>query len=60
MVIVTHSFGIGLEVEDRVAILSCGQLLMDRPRGDLSADDLNKLYTSLTESDGAADPGQPG
>jgi ABC-2 type transport system ATP-binding protein len=59
MVIVTHSFGVGLEVSDRVAILAGGQLLVDRPCGDLSPDDLTKLYTSLTESDGAADPGQP-
>jgi heme ABC exporter ATP-binding subunit CcmA len=56
VVIVTHSFGIGLEVADRVAILGGGQLLLDRPRGDLSPDDLNKLYASLTESD----PEQPG
>jgi heme exporter protein A len=57
VVMVTHSFGIGLEVSDRVAILAGGQLLADRPCADLSPDDLNKLYNSLTESDGATDPG---
>src|SRR4029077_12342842 len=51
VVIVTNIFGIGLEVADRVAILAGGQLLLDRPRRDLSPDDLNKLYASLTESD---------
>lgn len=50
VVMVTHSFGVALEVADRVAILGGGQLLLDRPRGDLSVDDLNKLYNSLTES----------
>jgi heme exporter protein A len=50
VVMATHSFGVALEVADRVAILNGGQLLMDRPRGDLSVDDLNKLYNSLTES----------
>jgi heme exporter protein A len=50
VVMVTHSFGVALEVADRVAILGGGQFLVDRPCGNLSVDDLNKLYESLTES----------
>ena len=50
VVMVTHSFGVALEIADRVAILGGGQLLLDRPRADLSVDDLTKLYDSLTES----------
>lgn len=56
-VMVTHSFGSGLEVSDRVAILAGGHILVDRPCADLSPDDLAKLYSSLTDSDGPADPG---
>jgi heme exporter protein A len=50
VVMVTHSFGVALEVADRVAILGGGQLLTDQTCGTLSVDDLNKLYNSLTES----------
>jgi heme ABC exporter ATP-binding subunit CcmA len=50
VVMVTHSFGVALEVADRVAILGGGQLLLDRPCGNLTVDDLNKLYNSVTES----------
>jgi heme exporter protein A len=50
VVMVTHSFSVALEVADRVAILGGGQLLLDRPCGDLTVDTLNKLYNSVTES----------
>jgi len=50
VVMVSHSFGVALEVADRVAILCGGRLALDRPCGDLSLADLNKLYDDLTES----------
>jgi len=56
VVMATHSFGIGLEIADRVAILTGGQLVVDRPSAALSAADLDELYSSLTEGDGTADP----
>ena len=56
-VLVTHSLGAALEISDRVAVLAGGQLVADRPCAQLSADDLNKLYTSLTESESPSDPG---
>jgi ABC-type multidrug transport system ATPase subunit len=49
-VVATHSFGAGLGVADRVAILASGRLLMDRPAADLSPDELHRLYESLTDS----------
>jgi len=53
LVVATHSFGSGLGVADRVAILAGGRLLLDRPCGDLSWDELRRLYDSLTEGNGA-------
>jgi heme ABC exporter ATP-binding subunit CcmA len=50
VVMVTHSFGVALEVADRVAILAAGHLLLERASRDLAVDDLNKLYESVTES----------
>ena len=52
VVMTTHSFQVALEVADRVAILSAGQLVLDRPCRDLSMEDLTKLYDDLTESIG--------
>jgi ABC-type sulfate/molybdate transport systems ATPase subunit len=49
-VVATHSFGGGLGVADRVCILGQGRLLLERPAADLSADELHRLYESLTES----------
>jgi heme ABC exporter ATP-binding subunit CcmA len=49
-VLATHSFGDGLGVADRVAILAGGRVLVDRPAADLSGPDLHRLYESLTES----------
>jgi heme exporter protein A len=56
-VLVTHSFGAALEVSDRVAILTGGQLVADRPCADLSSDELNKLYSGLTEGENLSRPG---
>jgi len=50
VVVATHSFGSGLGVADRVAILHGARLIVDRPCGDLSWDELRRLYESLTET----------
>jgi heme ABC exporter ATP-binding subunit CcmA len=57
-VLVTHSFGVALEVSDRVAVLAGGRLVADRPCARLSSDELNKLYNGLTESESLADSGR--
>ncbi|HUM18222.1 MAG TPA: heme ABC exporter ATP-binding protein CcmA [Candidatus Nitrosotalea sp.] len=49
-VVATHSFGDGLGMADRVGILGQGRLLVDRPTADLSAEELHRLYESLTDS----------
>ena len=49
-VLATHSFGSGLGVADRVGILGAGRLLVERATADLSADELHRLYESLTDS----------
>lgn len=53
VVLATHSFGSGLGVADRVAILASGRLALDRPAGNLSAPELHRVYDALTEGDGA-------
>ena len=53
-IVATHSFGSGLAVADRVAILAGGRLMVDRPCADLSWDDVRRLYDSLTEANGGA------
>jgi heme ABC exporter ATP-binding subunit CcmA len=55
VVVATHSFGSGLSVADRVAILHGGRLIVDRPCGDLSWEDLRRLFDNLTEA-GGTDP----
>ena len=54
VVVATHSFGSGLGVADRVAILHGARLIVDRPRGDLSWEELRRLYVSFTEGNGVA------
>ena len=54
VVVATHSFGSGLLVADRVAILHGGRLIVDRPSEDLSGEELRRLYDSLTGGDGVA------
>jgi len=53
-IVATHTFGGGLGVADRVAILAGGRLMVDRPCADLSWDDVRRLYDSLTEANGSA------
>jgi heme ABC exporter ATP-binding subunit CcmA len=53
-VVATHSFGGGLGVADRVAILASGRLVLDQPATDLSSEALHRLYESLTDSGEAA------
>jgi len=53
VVVATHSFGSGLGVADRVAILHGGRLIVDRPCANLSWEELRRLYDSLTEGNGA-------
>jgi heme ABC exporter ATP-binding subunit CcmA len=50
VVVATHSFGSGLGVADRVAILDGTRLIVDRPCADLSWEELRRLYESLTEA----------
>ena len=45
----THSFGTGLGVADRVAILVGGQIVLDRALASLSREELHRLYTVHTE-----------
>jgi len=49
VVMTTHSFGSGLAVADRVAVLIGGRLMIDQACEGLSPDDLHRLYDSLTE-----------
>jgi len=53
-IVATHTFGGGLGVADRVAILAGGRLMVDRPCADLSWDDVRRLYDTLTEANGGA------
>jgi heme ABC exporter ATP-binding subunit CcmA len=50
VVVATHSFGSGLSVADRIAIVHGGRLILNRVRGDLSWEELRRLYDSLTEA----------
>jgi heme exporter protein A len=50
VVVATHSFGSGLTVADRIAIVHGGRLILNRVRGDLSWEELRRLYDSLTEA----------
>jgi heme exporter protein A len=50
VIVATHSFGNGLGAADRMAILSGGKLLVDRPCEHLSWDELRRLYDSFTET----------
>jgi heme exporter protein A len=46
----THSLGPALAVADRVVILSSGRVALDRPRLDLTPDELGRLYALHTEA----------
>jgi heme exporter protein A len=45
----THAFGRELDVADRLVILAGGRIILDAPRGALSADEIHRLYTLHTE-----------
>ncbi len=45
----THAFGRELDVADRLVILANGTIIVDQPRGTLSADEIHRLYTLHTE-----------
>ncbi|MFQ5829215.1 MAG: heme ABC exporter ATP-binding protein CcmA [Candidatus Methylomirabilia bacterium] len=51
-VLATHSFGRGLGVADRVAILAGGRIVLDRAREGLDVDELHRLYALYTEDAG--------
>ena len=53
-VVATHSFDAGLGVGDRVAILSGGRIVLDRPAVELGREDLHRLYDDLALGPGAA------
>ena len=44
----------GKKVPEALAILHGARLIVDRPRGDLSWEELRRLYVSLTEGNGVA------
>jgi ABC-type uncharacterized transport system ATPase component len=48
----THSFGRGLAIADRVAILASGRIVLDRPRAALEGEELHRLYALYTEDGG--------
>jgi heme ABC exporter ATP-binding subunit CcmA len=49
VVLVTHSFGRGLDVVDRIVILSAGRVAADVPRTRLGEEDLARLYALHTD-----------
>jgi heme ABC exporter ATP-binding subunit CcmA len=53
-VVATHSFDAGLGVGDRVAILSGGRIVLDRPAAELGREDLHRLYDDLALGPGSA------
>jgi len=49
IVLTTHSFGRGLAVADRIAILSGGRVALDTAVGAMDADDVRRLYALHAE-----------
>ncbi len=49
VLLTTHSFGRGLGVADRVAILAGGRVMLDTPAAAMTADDLRRLYALHVE-----------
>jgi heme exporter protein A len=49
ILMVTHSFGQGLSVADRVVILAGGRIALEAPRASLPPDELARLYALHTE-----------
>ncbi len=52
ILMVTHSFGRGLGVADRIVVLAGGRIALDVPRASLTPDEVGRLYALHTE-DGA-------
>ncbi|MBI4588755.1 MAG: heme ABC exporter ATP-binding protein CcmA [Candidatus Rokubacteria bacterium] len=50
VILATHSFGRGLGIADRVAILAGGRIVLDRPRASLDLEELHRLYALHTEN----------
>ncbi|MBI4247609.1 MAG: heme ABC exporter ATP-binding protein CcmA [Candidatus Rokubacteria bacterium] len=44
LLVTTHSFGRGLGLWDRIAVLAAGRITLDTPVGTLGADDVRRLY----------------
>src|SRR5437660_331504 len=44
LLMTTHSFGRGLPVADRMAVLAAGRVALDTPLGALTPDDVRRLY----------------
>jgi heme ABC exporter ATP-binding subunit CcmA len=51
VVLVTHSFGRGLDVADRIVILSAGRVAADVPRPRLGGEEVARLYALHTEDE---------
>jgi heme ABC exporter ATP-binding subunit CcmA len=49
VLLTTHSLSRGLSIADRVAILSGGRIVVDRPGPDLSLEELRRLYALYTD-----------
>lgn len=54
IVVATHSFDAGVGVADRVAILTGGRIVLDRPAAALGLEDLRRVYDELAMGAGAA------
>ena len=54
LVVATHSFDAGVGVADRVAILSGGRIVLDRPAAELRLEDVRRLYDELALGPGTA------
>jgi len=54
LVVATHSFDAGVGVADRVAILSGGRIVLDRPAAELGLEDVRRLYDELALGPGTA------
>jgi ABC-type multidrug transport system ATPase subunit len=54
LIVATHSFDAGVGVADRVAILSGGRIVLDRPAAALGIDSLRRLYDELAMGPGTA------
>ncbi|MBI3028674.1 MAG: heme ABC exporter ATP-binding protein CcmA [Candidatus Rokubacteria bacterium] len=55
----THSFGRGLSIADRVAILAGGRIVLNRPRASLDLEELHRLYALFSEGGSAPLPIPP-